>query len=120
MNDDPKPYADNPSFRMMVGLVAVVGSFAAFGGLFYVEIPARNENALMFAMGVVFSWGSSVFASEYGASNVGRKVAEGAIKRMDRLPAVIPVPHVPVDAQEAAQDTADAAQDRADTIKDQG
>ncbi len=103
-------------FRALLGLLAVVGSLAAFGGLYVFEIPARNENALMFAMGVIFGWGSSVFASEYGASNIGRKVAEGAVKRMDR--GLTPPVHVPKDVEEAAQDTADAAQAKADTIKD--
>lgn len=99
-------------FRSGIGIVAVLGSLAAFGGLYFFEIPARNENALMFAMGVVFSWGSSVFASEYGASNIGRKVAEGAVKRMDRN--LVPPPK---DAAQAADQVAHAADAEADKIK---
>lgn len=71
------------SFRATLGLIAVVGSLLAFGALFFIEIPARNENALMFAMGGVFGWASAVFSSEYGASQIGRKVAEGAIRQME-------------------------------------
>lgn len=104
---------DSTAFRPIIGFIAVVGSLASFGALFMLEIPARNENALMFAMGIVFQWGSSVFASEYGSSNIGRKVAEGAMKRMDRsLPT--PAPH---DAIEAAEQVATAAEDKRDEIK---
>lgn len=104
---------DSQPFRALLGLLAVLGSLGAFGLLFVIEIPARNENALMFAMGIVFGWGSSVFASEYGSSNIGRKVAEGAMKRMDRsLPS--PAPH---DAIEAAEQVATAAEDKRDEIK---
>lgn len=103
---------DNPTFRAVLGLLAVLGSLVAFGGLFLIEIPARNENALMFAMGIIFGWGSSVFASEYGASNIGRKVAEGAVKRMDRN--LVPPP---ADVAQAASQVAHAADAEADKIK---
>lgn len=99
-------------FRALLGLLAVVGSLAAFGALFLLEIPARNENALMFAMGVIFGWGSGVFASEYGASNIGRKVAEGAVKRMDRGLAGPP----PKDVKDAAEQVAHAADEKKDEI----
>lgn len=74
---------DNHAFRALLGLTAVLGSLLAFGGLFFIEIPARNENALMFAMGVIFGWGSAVFASEYGSSSTARKVTEGAIRQLE-------------------------------------
>lgn len=109
MTDDPK---EGKLFRPMVGLIAVVGSFAAFLGLFMIEIPQRNENALMFAMGIVFGWGSMVFASEYGSSNVGRKVAEAGIKNLARNNTA-----VPENAKQAAQETADSAQETADEIR---
>ena len=114
MSDDPPAIPDS-KFRAAIGFLAIAGSLLAFGGLYFIEIPGRNENALMFAMGVIFGWGSSVFNSEYGASTIGRKVAEGAVKRMDRN--LVPPEPPPKDAEEAAQDTADAAQDKADTIK---
>lgn len=122
MSDHPEtgqPVRESSFFRALVGLIAVTGSFAAFIGLFFIEIPARNENALMFAMGIVFGWGSSVFASEYGASNIGRKVAEGAVKRMDRIPPVVPVvvpTPAPQDAQDAADQVAEAADDKRNEI----
>lgn len=104
---------DTPGFRAALGLIAVLGSLIAFGGLFFIEIPARNENALMFAMGVIFGWGSAVFASEYGSSSTARKVTEGAIRQMENLGAAPP----PENVQTAAQDTADAAQKKADAIR---
>lgn len=104
---------DSTAFRPIIGFIAVVGSLASFGALFMLEIPARNENALMFAMGIVFQWGSSVFASEYGSSNIGRKVAEGAMKRMDRN-LEEPAPH---DAAAAAEQMLDASKDEAAKIK---
>ena len=104
-------------FRSVVGLLALAAGIAGFGALFWIEIPARNENALMFALGIVFGWGSAVIASEYGATTTGRKVAESAIRRIERGDIANDPSPAPEDAQEAAQDTADAAQKKADTIK---
>jgi hypothetical protein len=52
--------------------------------LFYVEIPARNENALLLALGFVMGWAGAVIASEYGATSTGRKVAESAVRNIER------------------------------------
>ncbi len=71
-------------FRAMIGMLALGAGIAGFVALFYIEIPARNENALMFAMGIVFGWGSAVIASEYGASTTGRKAAESAIRQIEQ------------------------------------
>ena len=82
MNDrDPN---DNSIFRAVVGFLALGAGIAGFIALFWIEIPARNENALLFAMGIVFGWGSAVIASEYGATTTGRKVAESAIRNIER------------------------------------
>lgn len=75
---------DNSLFRGVVGFLALGAGIAGFIALFWIEIPARNENALMFAMGIVFGWGSAVIASEYGATTTGRKVAESAIRNIER------------------------------------
>jgi hypothetical protein len=75
---------DNSLFRGIVGFLALGAGIIGFGALFWIEIPARNENALMFAMGIVFGWGSAVIASEYGATTTGRKVAESAIRNIER------------------------------------
>jgi drug/metabolite transporter (DMT)-like permease len=71
-------------FRGLVGLLSVTGSLIGFGGLFFVAIPAGNRDALMLALGIVFGWGSAVVQSEYGASHTGRRVAESALKSLER------------------------------------
>ncbi len=81
---------DNSFFRGVVGFLALGAGIAGFIALFWIEIPARNENALMFAMGIVFGWGSAVIASEYGATTTGRKVAESAIRNIERQNAAPP------------------------------
>ncbi len=70
-------------FRSVIGIMAMLTAIGGFGLLFFFEIPARNENAIMFALGAVFGWAGSVIASEYGASNTGRKVAESAIRKFN-------------------------------------
>ena len=83
-SDPPSDPRDNSLFRGVVGFLALAAGILGFAALFWIEIPARNENALMFAMGIVFGWGSAVIASEYGATTTGRKVAESAIRRIER------------------------------------
>jgi hypothetical protein len=73
-------------FRAIVGLLCVVGSMVGFGGLYFVEIPAGNRDALMLALGIVFGWGSAVVQSEYGASTTGRKAANAAIDQIGGKP----------------------------------
>jgi hypothetical protein len=72
------------AFRWIVGLLCVVGSLLAFGGLYFVEIPKSNEQALLLALGYLFGWGSAVVQSEYGATSTGRKAAESAIRGLER------------------------------------
>jgi hypothetical protein len=76
------PPRDGNLFRGIVGLICVVGSMVGFGGLYFVEIPAGNRDALMLALGIVFGWGSAVVQSEYGASTTGRKAANAAIDQI--------------------------------------
>jgi hypothetical protein len=71
-------------FEAFIGILALASGIGGFAALFWIEIPARNENALMFAMGIVFGWGSAVVASVYGATTTGRKVAESAIRKIER------------------------------------
>ncbi len=77
------PPKDGSVFRGVVGLLAVCGSLCGFAGLYFVEVPTGNRDALMLALGIVFGWGSAVVQSEYGASTTGRKAAESAIKKME-------------------------------------
>lgn len=80
------PPKDGSLFRAVVGFVALAASICGFGALFVVEIPAANRDALMFALGGVFGWGSAVVQSEYGASTTGRKAADATIKRIEKQP----------------------------------
>ena len=70
-------------FRSVIGFVCIGASVAGFAGLYFIEIPAVNRDALMLALGYIFGWGSAVVQSEYGASTTGRKVAESALKKLD-------------------------------------
>lgn len=110
-------HTDGRIFRPLIGLLAIIGSLAGFGALFLVEVPEGNKDAMMLGLGVIFGWGNAVVQSEYGATTVGRKVAEGAVRAIERQQIASEYPTAPADAEEAAQDTADAAQKKADTIK---
>lgn len=77
-------HRDSALLRVMIGLIALAGAMVGFFLLFYIEIPARNENALLLALGVVLGWAGSVVSSEYGATTTGRKVAESAIRKIER------------------------------------
>lgn len=104
-------------FRGIIGLIALGGAMGGFFALFYIEIPARNENALLLALGFVMGWAGAVIASEYGATTTGRKVAESAIRKIERADIAGEMPPPPVDVEEAADAVADAAVDKADKIK---
>lgn len=75
---------DSGIFRFVIGFIAMTTAVGGFAALFFVEIPGRNENAIMFALGAVFGWAASVVNSEYGATTTGRKVAEQAVRSMER------------------------------------
>jgi hypothetical protein len=75
---------DSGWFRGFIGVFVVVGGFAALAGLYIVDIPAGNKEPLLLAIGIVLGWGGSVVASEYGATTTGRKVAEQAVRTMER------------------------------------
>jgi hypothetical protein len=68
-------------FRASVGLLAVIGGLLGLGGLYFVEIPAGNRDALMLAIGIVMGWGGNVVTYEFGGSVAGRKAAEAGIKK---------------------------------------
>jgi hypothetical protein len=78
------PPQEGSAFRAVVGLICVVGSMVGFGGLYFVEIPPGNRDALMLALGIVFGWGSAVVQSEYGASTTGRKAANAALDQIGK------------------------------------
>jgi len=84
MTDETTIASEGTTFRTTVGLLCVVGSLLAFGGLYFVEIPKANEQALLLALGYLFGWGSAVVQSEYGSTATGRKVADSAIRGLER------------------------------------
>ena len=81
MNDEHK---ERGILRGLIGLIALGGAMAGFFALFLIEIPARNENALLLALGVILGWAGAVVSSEYGSTTTGRKVAESAIRKIER------------------------------------
>lgn len=86
MTDETSPLPppkDGNGFRALVGLMALVGGLLGFVLLFFVEIPPRNENALLLALGIVLGWGAAVVQSEYGASSTGRKAADAAVRQIE-------------------------------------
>jgi hypothetical protein len=82
MTEDPKKASG--VFRFVIGLLTMATAIGGFAGLFFVPIPHGNENAIMFALGSVFGWAASVVASEYGATTIGRSVAESAVRSIER------------------------------------
>ncbi len=101
-------------FRPLIGLLCVVGSLIGFAGLYFIEIPTGNRDAMMLALGIIFGWGSAVVQSEYGSTATGRKVADSAIRNIERQNAA----PAPADAQAAAEQVAGAAGAEADKIRD--
>lgn len=84
MEEVPTPMKETTWFRGTIGMVCVLGSFLGFAGLYVVEIPAGNKEPLLLALGIVFGWGSAVVQSEYGSTSTGRKVADSAIRSIER------------------------------------
>jgi len=78
------PPREGSAFRAIIGVICVAGSMVGFGGLYFVEIPAGNRDALMLALGIIFGWGSAVVQSEYGASTTGRKAADAALGQIGK------------------------------------
>lgn len=82
MNDDTRN--DGRAFRVLLGLAVMLLAGCGFGALFFIKVPPENKDAMMFALGNVFGWAASVVSSEYGATTTGRKVAESAIRSIER------------------------------------
>lgn len=83
MNDDLS-LNDGRAFRWVVGLVVMLTAIGGFAALFIIKVPPENKDAMMFALGSVFGWAASVVASEYGSTTTGRKVADSAIRGLER------------------------------------
>lgn len=82
MNDElPK---ESNAFRFTIALVVMLMAGGGFVALFFVKVPVENKDAMMFALGNVFGWAAAVVSSEYGVTSTGRKVAESAIRKIER------------------------------------
>lgn len=75
---------DSGFFRFIIGFVVMATAVGGFAALFVVRVPPENKDAMMFALGAVFGWAAGVVASEFGATTTGRKVAEQAVRTMER------------------------------------
>jgi len=75
---------DNGVFRFSIGFVVMLTAVSGFAALFFIKVPVENKDAMMFALGAVFQWAAGVVASEYGATTTGRKVAETAVRNLER------------------------------------
>lgn len=89
---------DRGIFRGFIGVLVMVGGLGALAGLYVIEVPPGNKEPLLLAIGIVLGWGGNVVASEYGATTTGRKVAEQAVRTMERqsIAAEQPVEPAPV------------------------
>ena len=67
-------------FRYTVGMIAVLGGIIGLVGLYYVEVPVGNRDAVMLALGIVLGWGSTVMNGEWGSSPAGRKAADVGVR----------------------------------------
>jgi hypothetical protein len=77
-------HRDSAWFRGFIGVLVLVGGLAALAGLYVVNVPEGNKEPLLLAIGIVLGWGGSVVSSEYGATTTGRKVAESAVRQIER------------------------------------
>jgi hypothetical protein len=74
------PPREGSLFRAVLGLVALGAGLAGWLGLFFVEVPKGNKEALLLALGIVLGWGSTVIGYEFGSSPAGRKAADAGVK----------------------------------------
>ncbi len=108
---------DSITFRIAIGILALVGGIGGLAGLYFVEVPEGNREPLLLALGLVLGWGSTVIGYEFGSSPAGRKAADVGVRLAEQLPSPAPARKpAPADAREAADEVAEAAVDRADEI----
>ena len=83
-------------FRYMLGAGVVLFGFVGLLGLYLIEIPAGNRDAVVLALGLVLGWGSAVVNYEFGSSSAGRKAADAGIARATDTPQPVTVTN-PID-----------------------
>lgn len=74
------PPARGNRYRVVLGLVALIGGLLGLAGLYFVPIPEGNREPLLLALGLVLGWGSTVIGYEFGSSPAGRKAADAGIR----------------------------------------
>ncbi len=77
------PPREGSIFRAVLAMVALGAGILGLLGLFLVEVPEGNKEALLLALGLVLGWGSTVISYEFGSSPSGRKAAEAGVKQTD-------------------------------------
>ena len=70
---------DRATFRYAIGGLAICGGLAGLAGLYFIDIPAGNDEPLLLALGIVLWWGATVIGYEFGSSPSGRKAADAGI-----------------------------------------
>jgi len=84
MTDSPPPLPpdrrDGGPYRVVLGLVALIGGLAGLAGLYFIPIPEGNREPLLLALGLVLGWGSTVIGFEFGSSPAGRKAAAAGVR----------------------------------------
>lgn len=76
----PFPPREGGPYRILLGLVALIGGLLGLAGLYFVPIPEGNREPLLLALGLVLGWGSTVISYEFGSSPAGRKAADAGIR----------------------------------------
>jgi len=78
------PPQEGSRYRAILGISALAAGVAGLVGLFFVEVPAGNKEALLLALGIVMGWGSNVINYEFGSSPSGRKAADAAVRQVEQ------------------------------------
>ncbi len=65
------PPREGARYRAILGLVAIGAGIVGLAGLFFIEVPAGNKEALLLALGIVLGWGSTVVGYEFDPRRPG-------------------------------------------------
>lgn len=76
---------DRTAFRYAIGAIAIAGGLGGLAGLYFIEVPEGNKEALLLALGIVLGWGATVIGYEFGSSPAGRKAADAGISASEKL-----------------------------------
>lgn len=98
---------ERSTFRYALGGAVVLFGFIGLLGLYLIEVPAGNRDALVLALGLVLGWGGAVVNYEFGSSSAGRKAADAGIARAVESPQPVTVanpPDAPVPVEAVQQE----------------